>query len=405
LAKDVVVLGGGHAGLSAVVSLRADGFDGGLTLVSAEPHLPYQRPPLSKAFLKAPADPPLLKPESFFVDNDIQCRLGVAATAIDRATPSLQLDDGTSLPFDKLIYACGSRNRPLPSLSPDLENVFGLKTLDEASSLHNAVSAGAKLTVIGGGFIGAEVAATARSLSCEVTVLEFAPRLMARACSPGVSAYFLSRHQAAGIDVRLETGASGFRIDGKRVTAVETTTGDTIPTDVLLVCVGVLPNSELAEAAGIATANGVTVDAYLATPDAHVLAIGDCASFPYAPTGEPVRIESVQNATDQGRAAARTVLGDLKPYDAVPWFWSDQGDDKLQMVGLSAEADTSVTRGDVESGRFSVWNYSGATLVGMEAVNRPADYMLARRLMEAGITPPAETVADADANLKALLPR
>lgn len=399
----IVIVGGGHAGMQAAASLRDEGHTGPITLVTAEPHLPYHRPPLSKAFLKAPTEPPLLKPESFFTDNRIDVRLGARATEIDRSNQRLTLHDGTTLPYDRLIYAAGSRNRELPSLPTGLSNVFGLKTLDEARRLHDAVRNGARLTVIGGGFIGAEVAATARAFGCTVTVLEFAPRLMARACSETVSAHFLDRHRASGIDVRLDTGATGFDVKDDCVVGIQTTNGDTVATDVLLVCVGVVPNDEVAADAGLATNNGVVVDQHLLTADPNIVAIGDCTNFPFAPTGHNVRIESVQNATDQAKAVAKTLCGHATVYRDVPWFWSDQGAEKLQMVGLWPQADTQVLRGTPESGKFSVFHYVDETLAGVEAVNRPGDYMLARRLMTMGRSPEPSLVADEAADLKALL--
>jgi 3-phenylpropionate/trans-cinnamate dioxygenase ferredoxin reductase subunit len=390
MTKNILIIGGGHAGAQAAASLRSDGFDGKVTLVSAEREIPYHRPPLSKGFIKAELDElQELRPAAFYEKNGVELVLGREVTAIDRAARLVRLG-AEALPYDGLVLATGARVRVPPVPGIELENVFLLRTAKD-------------VVVVGGGFIGLELAATARLLGKTVTVLEAAPRLMGRVVAPAISSYFLDLHRAMGTTVRLEAPVQAILGENGMAVAVETLTGERIPADTVIVGVGVVPNVELAEAAGLAISNGIAVDEAMRTSDPDIVAAGDAVSFHHWALGRPVRLESVQNAVDQAKTAVATLLGKAEPYRAVPWFWSDQGDAKLQMVGLSNDADSSVLRGRSEDGSFSVFHYRGDQLVAIDSVNRAADHMLGRRLLGMGISPDKAIVADEGADLKKLL--
>ncbi len=402
--ESIVIVGGGHGGSQVAASLRGEGYDGRLTLVSAEADVPYQRPPLSKAFLKDPKHELLpLRPESFYAKNNIELRLGSEATAIDLRERRLVLAGGEAVVFDRLVLAPGARPR-LPAIEGiALDGVFALREAAQARAIRERLATAGDVVVVGGGFIGLEIAATARLLGKTVTVLEAADRLMGRVVAPEISRHFLALHRGWGTDVRLGTPVGRILGEAGRVVAVETAGGDRIPADMALIGIGVLANVELAQSAGLAIDNGVVIDDLMQSSAPEIVAIGDCANFHHWDLGRRVRLESVQNAVDQGKTAAATLLGRHQPFRAVPWFWSDQGDVKLQMVGLSLDAKQSTLRGSPEGGSFSVFHYSGDRLVAIDSVNRPADHVLGRRLIGAGISPPVELVADEGADLKALL--
>ena len=404
--NNIVIIGGGHAGAQAAASLRADGYEGRLVLVSSERELPYHRPPLSKAFIKAEEDElQELRPALFYDKNGVELMLGRSVEAIDRAGGRVVLDGGEALAYDGLVLATGARVRVPPVPGIDLANVFLLRTVDDARRLKQRLAAARDVVVVGGGFIGLELAATARILGKTVTVLEAAPRLMGRVVAPAISAYFLELHRALGSTVRLETPVAALVGENGAVVAVETAGGERIPADTVIVGVGVVPNVELAAAAGLDVLNGIVVDEAMRTSDPRIVAAGDAVAFHHWALGRPVRLESVQNAVDQAKTAAATLLGKAEPYRAVPWFWSDQGDAKLQMVGLSMDADRAITRGDPASGSFSVFHYAGDTLVAIDSVNRATDHMLGRRWLAAGFSPPPEAVADESVDLKGLMPK
>ena len=404
MSAGIVIIGGGHGGSQIAASLRADGYEGPLALVTAEREVPYQRPPLSKAFLKDPAHDLLpLRPESFYVKNAVDVRLGVEATAIDRDAGRVLLGDGTSLAFDGLALAPGSRPR-MPAIDGiALDGVFALRHADDARVLRSRLHEASDVVVVGGGFIGLEIAATARLLGKTVTVLEAVDRLMGRVVAPEISRHFLELHRGWGTDVKLNTPVGRIIGEAGRVVGVETAHGDRIPADIAVIGIGVTPNVELATTAGLAADNGILVDEFMATGDPRIVAIGDCVSFHHWELGRRVRLESVQNAVDQGKTAALTLLGKQAPFREVPWFWSDQGDVKLQMVGLPFNATASVRRGDPDGGSFSIFHFAGERLVAIDSVNRPADHMLGRRLIAAGISPSPGVVADEGVDLKALL--
>jgi 3-phenylpropionate/trans-cinnamate dioxygenase ferredoxin reductase component len=381
--QSVVILGAGHAGFQCAAALRQQGFTGDVSLVSEERGLPYQRPPLSKAYLlgKACAADLAFRAEAFFSEHRLRLISGVAER-IDRGAQRVTLGNGEPLPYDHLVIATGSRPRALPVPGAELAGVLPLQTLEDADRLLAALAGCTRVAVIGAGFIGLEFAASARLFGHDVTVVDIADRPMARVLSPECAVAFTSAHRALGTKLLLQTGVERLEGEGGKVAAVVTTSGERIPADLVLVGIGATPRVELAIEAGLAVDNGIVVDATLRTADPRVSAIGDVASFPRRDGGQRVRLESVQNATDQARAVAARIAGHTaSPYEAIPWFWSDQGNLKLQIAGLRGDADECVVTGDVTTGNFSVLCISDGMLCAVESVNRPADHMLARRLL------------------------
>ena len=400
----VVIVGGGHGGSQIAASLREKGYDGPVTLVSDETEIPYQRPPLSKAYLKDPGHDLLpLRPQSYYDKNGVTLRLGSTATGIDRRAKTIALAGGETLPYEKLALAVGSRPRIPQIAGLDLDGVFYLRNANDARWLRSRLPNAESVVIVGGGFIGLEIAATARLLGKTVTVLEAADRLMGRVVHPHISTHFLNLHQGWGSDIRFKTPIGAILGEGGKVVAVETATGERIAADVAVIGIGIVPNVEMAAAAGLVIDNGILVDDFMATSDPDIVSIGDCVAFDHWDLKRRVRLESVQNAVDQGKTAAATLVGKREAFRAVPWFWSDQGDVKLQMVGLPADASRSVLRGQPENGAFSVFHFAGDRLVAIDSVNKPADHMVGRRMIGAGISPSPDVVADEAADLKALI--
>lgn len=381
-AGHVVIIGAGQGGLQAAMSLRQEGHAGPITLIGAEEGLPYQRPPLSKEYLKTgEAEKLALRPAGFFDKKEITLRTGTRADAIDRAARLVRLG-GEALAYDHLILATGTRNLVPPI--PGVERALGLRTLDDARALREALAAPRRIAVIGGGFIGLEFAAVARTFGHEVTVAEMAPRLMARVVSPEMSARFARLHRDLGTTLELGNGVTKVTAEG-----VVLADGRTVAADLVLLAAGVRPNTELAEAAGLPVANGIVVDAQLRTADPHIHALGDCAVFPDPQTGRPVRLESVQAATDHARAIAKTIVGGTdEPYAGVPWFWSDQAEWKLQIAGLAAPGDESVTVGD-----STVLRFAGDRLTAVETINDAKMHMRARKLLAQDAPPTRDMLA------------
>ncbi len=399
----VAVIGAGQGGFQVASSLRQEGFGGRVALIGDEPALPYQRPPLSKSYLAGDSgrDELWLRPEAFYQSHRIDYLPGEAVVAIDRPGRCLRLGSGRELACDHIVLATGARNRPLPVPGADLDGVMGLRTLADADALRERLKEAREVVVVGAGFIGLEFASVAIAAGAAVHILEVTQQPMGRVVSAPTSRFFTAAHRQWGATISL--GAAASRICGAdgRVTAVETTDGRRLPADLVIVCIGVVPNSELAAAAGLAVANGIAVDESLATDDPEILAIGDCANYPTRFAEGRVRLESVQNAVDQARCAAAHIVGKPAPYDKVPWFWSDQGDLKLQIAGLVIGHDTAVVRGEPESRSFSVFCFRDGRLVGVESINRPADHIAARRILAAppGLTP--AQAADPDYDLRA----
>ena len=401
-AEQAVIIGAGQAGIQVADSLRSEGYTGAITVLNDEAVPPYQRPPLSKDYL-GPDSPgtalPLRGPD-FFATKDITLHAG-AALSLDTAARSVALADGTVLHYTHLVLATGAANRPLPCPGATLEGVHALRTLNDAERLQRALPSARRVVVVGAGFIGLEFAAAARARGLAVTVLEYAARPMARALSATASDWFTDRHRADGIDLRLNEGMASIHSDGPGL-LVESTGGKRYPADLVLYGVGVVPRTELAEAAGLATDNGIVVDSALRTNAEDVLAVGDCASFPSAHTGSRIRLESVQNATDHGRHAARSIMGHRSDYAETPWFWSTQGTVRLQIAGISDPADQPVVLGDPDTGKFSIALLRDGVLTAVESVNSPGDHIAARKLVGRGIALDPALLADPDFSLKAL---
>lgn len=399
----IVVVGSGHAGVELAAALRQHGHTGPVTIVGDEPDLPYQRPPLSKEFLKSSEDAGLpLKGEAFYAAKDITLRLGRHAGEIDRAKRELVLAGGERLAWDHLVLATGARNRipPIPGLdrAPTLE----LRTLADARRLHERLDGLHHVTIVGGGFIGLEVAALLRGRGIAVDLVEATPRLMGRVLSAKMSAHFRFHHEALGTRLHFETLVRGVH-EAPRGCSVALSSGETLETDAVLVAAGVVPNSELAQRAGLAVGNGIVADARLVTSDPAISAIGDCVAYPNAHAGAMARLESVQNAVDQAKFVAARLCGEDGTYHATPWFWSNQGSQRLQIAGLGDGHDDAILRGDPLGEKFSIFLYRGERLLAVESVNAAADHMLARRLIGQGTAVPKALAADLSAELKALL--
>ncbi|MCB1411871.1 MAG: FAD-dependent oxidoreductase [Xanthobacteraceae bacterium] len=399
--QPVLIVGAGHAGFQLAASLRQSGFQEAIELVNDEPLPPYQRPPLSKAYLKGAGgiETVLFRPEKFYVDQRITL-IDAHVAAIDRAGRTVRFASGSSRQYGHLVLATGARNRLLDIPNANLDGVMYLRSFAESEALRTRLAAGQRAVVVGAGFIGLEFAATARARGLEVDVLELAPRVMARAVTPGISAYFERRHREAGIRLHFGVGATEIEGADGRVTGVSLTDGTRLAADLVVVGVGVLPNVELAAEAGLPVASGIIVDRQLRTADPDISAIGDCALYQSARFGMPLRLESVQNAADHARCVAARLTGKPEDYDGVPWFWSDQGSDKLQMAGLTAGFDHAALRGDPAQGAFSAFCYKDGRLIGVESVNRAGDHVFARRLLGANKSIAPEQAVDLSFDLK-----
>ncbi|GCL62867.1 NAD(P)/FAD-dependent oxidoreductase [Pseudaquabacterium pictum] len=412
--NSIVIVGGGHAAAPLCAALAEAGLGAQVHLVCGEPHLPYQRPPLSKAYLKNPAEALQgHRGEAWYAQAGITVHSGDPAVSIDRAARTLTLRSGAVLPYGQLVLATGTRARRLPQLQTPaggLANVAVLRDAGDAERLRGLLAGATSLTVLGGGFIGLEVAATARAQGLVVRVVEVAPRLLGRSVSAELAAHVLAVHRASGITVDLGAQLGAFEHDGQRLQAM-TVDGQRLPVDLLLLGIGAEPEDTLARAAGLHCDNGIVVDASLRTSDPAILAIGDVARFPvsthWAPAGGLLRLESVQNATDQARAAALTLQGQSPVYGALPWFWSEQGALRLQMTGLMPAPDAPGVqrhrRPGPAEGSFSILHYLGERLLCAESVNAPMDHVMSRKLMEAGRNPPPAVACDPAVALKSLL--
>jgi len=397
----VVVIGGGQAGSSLVAKLRNAGFEGDITLFAEESVPPYQRPPLSKAYLLGDMELErlFLRPERFYAETNINLRLNERVDAIDPAAKTVSVGDEV-VSYDALILTTGSKPRYLPaSVGGDLEGVYAVRTLQDADAMEPEFKDGARVLIIGGGYIGLEAAAVAAKKGLKVTLVEMADRILQRVASPETSRYFRELHRSHGVDLREGVGLDTLVGDG-RVTSAKLTDGSEIDVDFVIVGVGITPGSDLAEAAGLAIENGIKTDSKGRTSDPHIWSAGDCASFPYQ--GNQIRLESVGNAIDQAELVAQNIMGADRDYVAKPWFWSDQYDCKLQIAGLSAGYDAVVTR-QGDGSAVSYWYYKENRLIALDAMNDPRGYMVGKRLIEAGKSPAPETIADPNTDLKALL--
>ncbi len=398
----IVVIGAGQAGSSLVAKLRKDGFDGDITLIGAEDVLPYQRPPLSKAYLlgEMELERLFLRPASFYADNNITLKLGQRVTGIDTAAKTVSLGDEV-VGYDQLALTTGSDPRRLPAaIGGDLEGVHVVRGLGDVDAMAPQVREGARALIVGGGYIGLEAAAVCAKRGVKVTLVEMADRILQRVAAPETSDYFRALHSGHGVDIREATGLERLEGEGGKVTRAVLSGGEMLEVDFVVVGVGITPSTQLAELAGLDLDNGIKVDAQGRTSDASIWAAGDCASFPYR--GRRIRLESVPNAIDQAEVVAQNMLGAATDYVAQPWFWSDQYDVKLQIAGLNTGYDTVVTR-QGEGLQRSFWYYADGQLVAVDAMNDPRAYMVAKRLIDMGKTADKGVVADPAADLKSLL--
>lgn len=404
----VVIVGAGQAGFQVAASLRMEGYEGPVTLIGDEPNVPYQRPPLSKGFMAGKQDIEgiALRPFAFYESHRIQLVAGTKVTEIDRVDRSVSLlsSQGVdrSLHYDALVLAVGARNRMLPVKGAELDGIRYLRTDAEAVEIQQRLAYARDIVVIGGGFIGLELAAAARGLGKSVRVLEVQSRLMPRVVSPILSDFYRDVHTSQGVEISLNAAMTEIAGDQGKVSEVILGDGSRLPADLVLVGIGVVPNIELARDAGLSVSNGIVVDEHLRTEDESIYAIGDCSDHPNPFAGGRVRIESVQNAVDQAKCIAAAIVGRSEHYRAVPWFWTDQFDIKLQMAGLSVGYGQVVTRGEPESRKFSVFYFREGRLAAVDSVNRPGDHLAGRKLIGAGTAITPEQAADPNVELKSL---
>ncbi|MFQ5635321.1 MAG: NAD(P)/FAD-dependent oxidoreductase [Gammaproteobacteria bacterium] len=402
--SDIIIAGAGHAAGQVAVSLRQDGFDGNITMVGQESYLPYQRPPLSKKFLagEMELDRLLIRHEKFYNEHDVDVRLSTRVESIDRAGRSVSLSSGGQLRYDRLILATGSRVRKVDMPGADLAGVHYLRTIDDVRAMQPDFASGNRLVVIGAGYIGLEVAAVAATRGLQVTVLEMADRVMNRVVCPEISAFFESVHREAGVDIRCGRDPNSELLGDSHVEALRGADGREIPADMVCIGVGILPDTDVAEAAGLECDNGVLVDEYCRTSDPCILAIGDCTNHPNALLGRRLRLESVHNAQEQAKTAAATICGEFKPYAQIPWFWSDQYDLKLQIVGIVGTHDQVVLRGKPEDREFAAFYMEGDRLIAVDAINRAREFMLSKKLIAQGARLDPEILADSAIDFKDL---
>ena len=398
----VVIVGAGHAGGSAAAFLRQYGHTGPIVLIGDEPLLPYQRPPLSKAWLKGEADAESLqlKPDSWYEEAGVSLRLGGTVIGLNRGAKTVTLASGEHLPYDHLILATGARARELPIPGADLAGVLALRTAADAEALKSALGAGKRLAVVGGGYVGLEAAASTIALGGHATIIERESRVLARVACETLSTFFQDYHGARGVTFVLNAGVAGFDgVDG-HVTGVRMSDGSVIACDAALVGVGAHPNVELAQDAGLECAGGIVVDLEARTSDPHVFAIGDVTHRPLPLYDRQFRLESVPNALEQAKQAAAAITGRAMPPHEIPWFWSDQYDLKLQIAGLPFDADTQVVRGDVAAARFAVFHLKGDLVQSVEAVNAPPEFMAGKQLIAKRTPVSREKLADSTISMK-----
>jgi 3-phenylpropionate/trans-cinnamate dioxygenase ferredoxin reductase subunit len=399
-----VIIGAGQAAGRAAETMRAQGFEGGVVIVGDEAYPPYERPPLSKQVLIGEDEPPstYVHEPAYYDESSIELRLGIRAETIDRSAKTVSLSDGETLPYTKLLLATGSQLRRLSLPGSDLAAIHYLRGIDDSLAIRERLSSGAKVAVVGGGYIGLEVAAAARKHNCQVTVIEMLDQVLSRAAAPEVGTIFEAMHRDHGVDIRTSTPVTGFEGDNQ-VRRVLCGDGEAVEADVVIVGIGVLPSDELAAAAGLATDNGIIVDQHGQTEDTDIYAAGDVTNHPNAILGRRVRLESWQNAQNQAIAAAKAMCGVEEPYAQVPWFWSDQYDVNLQMVGLPERWSELVLRGDTGALSFTAFYLDDGTVVGANAVNSARDIPIARQMIQRKAKVDPAALTDTETSLRKLL--
>ena len=404
MADPIVIVGAGQAGAALAAKLRALGYDGPLALVGEEPVLPYQRPPLSKKYVSRELefDRLLVRPPSWYAEQRVDLHLGSSVAALSPADKTVALTNGTVLRYAKLALTTGARPRRLPAeVGGDLAGVFTIRAVADADAIAPLLQPGKRLLVIGGGYIGLEAAAVARTKGMEVTIIEVAERILQRVAAPPTADYFRALHRNHGVTILESTALARLTGEAGRLTGAALKDGTHLPADLAVVGIGILPNDDLARTAGLVVDNGIVVDGQCRTSAPDIHAAGDCARFPWR--GEPTRLESVQNAIDQAEHAAAAMLGEQRDYDPIPWFWSDQHDIKLQIAGLGRGYTDCVLRPGKRTGSASVWYYRAETLIAVDAMNDALSYGIAKKVIEAGRSIPKAIAADAGADLKSFL--
>ncbi|HET8711090.1 MAG TPA: FAD-dependent oxidoreductase [Spongiibacteraceae bacterium] len=399
-----VIVGAGQAGSDLTTALRQMGYTGRIILIGDEQAPPYRRPPLSKAYLSGDIgeEALYLKPLATYEKQNVELRTGVKVASIDRQAHTVTLDNGETIKYDKLALTTGGRARRLPLAGAEKPNVHYVRTLEDIAHLKAQFKEGARLVIVGGGYIGLEAAAVGVKKGLKVTLVEALPRLLARVTGPELSQYYYGVHTAHGVDIRL--GASVQALEGgDTVENVVLQDGTRIPADLLIVGIGLIPNTEIAEQAGLAVDNGVLVDLYAQTSDPDIVAAGDCTNHENGFLGRRLRLESVPNASEQARVAAASILGQKTPHAGVPWFWSDQYDLKLQMVGLSQGYDQVVIRGSMEANNFSAFYLKDGVVISVDCVNRPQDFMIGKKLVGGKVKADPAVLADESFVLKTLV--
>ncbi len=401
--KRIVIAGAGHAAGQLIASLQQKKFAGDIVLVGDEKFLPYQRPPLSKKFLagEMPAERLFFRPASFYENAGVDLRLHTRVSTIDRVAKSLITETGEEFSYDTLVLATGSRVRVVPVPGHDLDGVHYLRSIDDVQNIRAMLKHAKRIVIIGAGYIGLEVAAVMRQIGLDVTVIELADRVLSRVVSPQISAFFHEEHVSRGVKLELSTSLRAY-VGEDRVRAVKTDDGRSFDADLVIVGVGILPNTELAEAAGLSVSNGIVVDDRCQSSDSDIYAIGDCTSHPSQLYGRNLRLESVHNALEQAKTAAANICGEDLVYSQVPWFWSDQYDLKLQIAGLAEGYDDVVIRGDATQRSFACLYLKNDRLIAIDAINSPRDFIQAKPLIANGSKPDRQQLADTEIMLKDL---
>jgi len=397
----IVIVGAGHAAGQAAASLRQEGYQGEIVIIGDEPHIPYQRPPLSKQYMSGEhgVERVYLRPQKFYEDKNITLKVGTQVERIDTAAKQVTTSDGETIAYEHLLLCTGGRPRRLPVPGADLEGIYYLRTISDVDAIRAELEPGRTLVIVGAGYIGLEVASVAVQHGLEVHVLEMESRVLQRVTTPEMSTYYHDLHTSRGVQIHTSTTVTGFEGDG-RVSRV--LCGDkSFDTDLVIVGIGIVPNVEIAEAAGLECANGIVVDDHCRTSDPFIYAAGDCTNHPNPLLDRRLRLESVPNAMEQARVAAANICGGDKVYASIPWFWSDQYELKLQMVGFSSDGDTQIIRGDMDKNEFAVFYLRDGKVVAADAVNSAKEFMICKQLIGKPVDP--KVLADPDTDLKTLL--